>query len=163
MPRRHKLDYDRATQVNTGFLYENYRTANTAVINLLLENNVFKEAHCPECEASMKLGKKGGIDKFQFVCYKHQSNRPRTSIRADSILSGSTLSAFSLLLILYHFVVKSSHSVIISEVGCSQQQLTRILKYVRAAIFLHVTENPISIGGEGWIVEIDEVKKLHCV
>jgi transposase-like protein/IS1 family transposase len=116
----------------------------------LLMNNF----QCPSCHTPMsEQGYARSIDKVAFKC--NQCSR-RTSIRDGSIFAGSHLSLAKLLGIFYLTSLETLQKNIAETLEIDHKTIIDWQQRIRDVYTRKLLRDPITLGGTGVIVEIDE-------
>ncbi len=108
-----------------------------------------------------KLKKKGGKVVFQCTkrtCKHRVSSKPWFMYRWKTPLK-------EVVKIIYFWAVKTPYNSIVTMTGVSTNLVARIILLVRKGLAKYVQRNPPQLGGDGHVVEMDEVEvaRVSCL
>lgn len=135
------------------------------LILFLRQNNVLqREVTCGSCSMPLKGKKyKQNIDGYVFRCYTKTCVKyhTTTSIRIGSFLLNSKISLKNWVEILYRFSKEEPIKKTKDDLTISTPTLIKIHKLLRGKISRLINDNPITLGGDGVICQIDESFFCH--
>ncbi|ORD96001.1 hypothetical protein HERIO_2023 [Hepatospora eriocheir] len=102
-------------------------------------------------------------DSVAFKCCNRNCNdfSKYVSICTKSLLSGFTVPLRDFLLVAYKWFNNHTHEQIGTEVNIKNKSIIKIIDLLRNQCFKYKTKNPIRLGGDGMIVQIDESLFRH--
>ena len=109
---------------------------------------------CPICKSEMKLN----VNNAELRCSKRGCNK-RQSIFANTFFFDSKLSKIIIFEILYCWLWKYPAATIIHELGIGKETFANYSTYFRELCFefCSLSQGNVKIGGEGHIVQVDEM------
>ena len=115
-----------------------------------------KERICEKCSSSMLLKTDKNIDGFVFRCYKCNK---RTSIRKATFFEGAKLSLWQIFYLIFADInnIYMSYDTITKQLKIGSRETVCDWKnYIREIYIEYLNIESSSIGGEGFVVQIDE-------
>ena len=136
-------------------LLEYCQTYNSAK-EFLRNNNIFRRdiPACDICGRQMTEVKAGRENQLQWRCPSHKGNK--ISLLQGSFLEKHKVSIQDFILLMYLCLHEVSVTTAKELVGVCRQTAVQWYSYFRDVCSYHLVENPITIGGPGVIIQIDE-------
>ena len=118
---------------------------------------------CPpeKCECGGKLILKEANNTQDGLRMKCSICKSAKSAREGSIFKGIKLPLKKILGVLHQFIIDSGIYAASKNTGVSQKGTTKLFRLFRSLIQRYIDDTQVSIGGDGRIVEVDEVSLGH--
>ena len=118
---------------------------------------------CPpeKCECGGKLILKEANNTQDGLRMKCSICKSAKSAREGSIFKGIKLPLKKILGVLHQFIIDSGIYAASKNTGVSQKGTTKLFQLFRSLIQRYIDDTQVSIGGDGRIVEVDEVSLGH--
>ena len=121
---------------------------------------------CPWCESQMCLKRAADkIDKMEWRCINYKCTHYQTSysIRNGSWLAEFRLPAKTMYKVLLYWANDVSQKDILRLVDIGRTTLSKLRKLIVSKISKYFNTNPLTLGGPGCIVQIDETMINHKI
>ncbi|KAG0440321.1 hypothetical protein DMUE_1829 [Dictyocoela muelleri] len=145
--------------VNLGYILS-IRSNNSQSVNFLKERGILRGLmYCNGCNKLMKTANyKRNIDRLAWRCYRKSCSEflKYVSVRKNSIFSDFKISLGDCILICYWFFCGFRKKDLIKEFGIKKDVILKMYMKLRERISRDLEENPIRLGGNGVICQIDE-------
>lgn len=150
-------------------IYENtirhlLNATNEEIIRFFNQKRILKSSlNCISCSVELSMKKStANIDGYVYRCYSRQCSfyQKRVSIRTNSFLSVSKISLKNWVEVLFRWSQGDLIERVMRDISISQPTLIKIYKLIRNEIKKFFSLNPVRLGGENIICQVDE--SLFC-
>lgn len=142
-----------------------FTASNIQLINFFMRTGLLKcNIVCKACSCMQKLVKANkNIDCFAWRCMQTNCSKYKvySSIRKNSIFSDLKISFHFIIQILWRWNLETTNEHIMDEIPVSSDTLIKFFKKLRNCCRLFNLNNPLRLGGEGIICQLDESLFRH--
>ena len=148
----HYMKYDDFVSANI-FVGERNRIQYCMDVGILRDKH-----HCERCNTDMIIVEVPETHFGDGICWKCPGSEHYASIRLNSILYQQSTSIERFQRILWQFCKQTSVSQTAGILGVCEKNVRKMFKSIRRCMAEDLLQTPVTIGGIGRIVEIDESK-----